>query len=132
MKEGARVLTLRQAAELLQISPNTLRRYLQTGVIPGRRVGRDWRISEVALHDWLAASEKPPDVLTVPQVAELLESSELAIYHKIRRKEIPAVVIGGRIYVPREQLVLWLENQAGYPMNTLRKVLGLHPREVEQ
>lgn len=49
----AKILTVRQAAELLQASEETVRDWLRRGRIPGRRVGRSWRISEDALLDWL-------------------------------------------------------------------------------
>ncbi len=49
----ARILTVRQAAEVLQASEETVRDWLRRGRIPGRRVGRSWRISEDALLDWL-------------------------------------------------------------------------------
>jgi excisionase family DNA binding protein len=49
----AKILTVRQAAELLQASEETVRDWLRRGRIPGRRVGRSWRISEEALLDWL-------------------------------------------------------------------------------
>jgi excisionase family DNA binding protein len=37
----------------LQASEETVRDWLRRGRIPGRRVGRSWRISEDALLDWL-------------------------------------------------------------------------------
>lgn len=52
----AKILTVRQAAELLQASEETVRDWLRRGRIPGRRVGRSWRISEEALLDWLGAN----------------------------------------------------------------------------
>jgi excisionase family DNA binding protein len=130
-RETGRVLTLREAAQLLGLSVETVRKYLQMGVLPGRRVGHEWRLSEVALHEWLAQFDSPPDVLSVAQVAELLECSENAVYHKIRRKEIPAIEIQGKLFIPREQLVLWVENQSGIAMNAMRRALGLPPREAQ-
>jgi excisionase family DNA binding protein len=51
------VLTVDQAAELLQLSSKTLKRLAQAGRIPGRRVGNQWRFSRHALMDWLAGKE---------------------------------------------------------------------------
>lgn len=48
------VLTLEQAAELLQVSQNTLRKLIQEGQIPARKVGREWRFSRQVLLDWVA------------------------------------------------------------------------------
>ena len=51
------VLTVDQAAELLQLSSKTLKRLAQAKRIPGRRVGNQWRFSRQALMDWLAGKE---------------------------------------------------------------------------
>ena len=51
------VLTVEQAAELLQLSGKTLKRLAQAGRIPGRRVGNQWRFSRQALMDWLAGKD---------------------------------------------------------------------------
>jgi excisionase family DNA binding protein len=36
-------LSLDQAAVFLAIHPNTLRRHVHAGLIPGGKLGRDWR-----------------------------------------------------------------------------------------
>ncbi len=41
-----RILTLEQAAEVMQLKPETIRRYLKSGKLPGRKVGKQWRIAE--------------------------------------------------------------------------------------
>lgn len=51
------VLTVDQAAELLQLSGKTLKRLAQAGRVPGRRVGNQWRFSRQALMDWLAGTD---------------------------------------------------------------------------
>lgn len=51
------VLTVEQAAELLQLSSKTLKRLSQAGRVPGRRVGNQWRFSRQALMDWLAGKD---------------------------------------------------------------------------
>lgn len=51
------VLTVEQAAELLQLSSKTLKRLAQAGRVPGRRVGNQWRFSRQALMDWLAGKD---------------------------------------------------------------------------
>jgi excisionase family DNA binding protein len=42
----ARVFTVDEAAEYLRVSPYTIRKWLRTGKIPSRRVGRIYRILE--------------------------------------------------------------------------------------
>jgi excisionase family DNA binding protein len=51
------VLTVEQAAELLQLSTKTLKRLAQAKRVPSRRVGNQWRFSRRALMDWLAGKD---------------------------------------------------------------------------
>jgi excisionase family DNA binding protein len=51
------VLTVEQAAELLQLSAKTLKRLAQAERVPSRRVGNQWRFSRQALMDWLAGND---------------------------------------------------------------------------
>jgi excisionase family DNA binding protein len=48
------VLAVEQAAGLLHLSVKTLKRLAQTGDIPSRRVGYQWRFNCQTLVDWLA------------------------------------------------------------------------------
>jgi len=50
----ARILNTEQAAEKLQVKPLTVRKYLRKGLIPGRRLGREWRIVETDLEMFLS------------------------------------------------------------------------------
>jgi excisionase family DNA binding protein len=49
----ARILNTKQAAEKLQVKPLTIRKYLRKGLIPGKRLGREWRIVETDLELFL-------------------------------------------------------------------------------
>lgn len=51
------VLTVEQAAALLQLSPKTVKRLAQRGGVPGRRVGNQWRFPRGALMDWVAGGD---------------------------------------------------------------------------
>jgi len=53
----ARILTTAQAADLLQVDADTVRKWLRRGRIPGRRIARDWRIPEDALLEWIQNAE---------------------------------------------------------------------------
>ncbi|MHB9036308.1 MAG: helix-turn-helix domain-containing protein [Armatimonadota bacterium] len=55
----ARILTTEQAAEKLQVKPLTVRKYLRKGIIPGRRLGREWRIVETDLELFLRGNVQP-------------------------------------------------------------------------
>jgi excisionase family DNA binding protein len=46
---GEKLLTLREAAEVLRLSPRTVREYVQRGEIEGRIIGGRWRFRRAAL-----------------------------------------------------------------------------------
>lgn len=47
--------TLEEIAEALRIHPETAAKLLRTGELPGRKIGREWRISPKAVEEWLAS-----------------------------------------------------------------------------
>jgi excisionase family DNA binding protein len=51
--EEAKVLTVAEAALLLKVQPDHVYRLLNTGRMPGRRVGGVWRIPRSQLLAWL-------------------------------------------------------------------------------
>jgi excisionase family DNA binding protein len=53
-RETPEVLTDEQAAELLQVESATVRTLTESGELPGRKLGEEWRFSRAALLDWLA------------------------------------------------------------------------------
>lgn len=50
----ARILTVEQVAEKLQVKPLTVRDYLRKGKIPGCKLGRAWRVVESDLEQFLS------------------------------------------------------------------------------
>jgi excisionase family DNA binding protein len=52
--EGADVLTVEQAAELLQVEADAVRTLAESGDLPGRQIGSEWRFARSAVLDWLA------------------------------------------------------------------------------
>ena len=48
-------------------------------------------------------------MLTVPEVAEILRVSEYLVYELVRRSEIPHIRVGGRILISRYALAEWIE-----------------------
>lgn len=58
---GDELLTVEQAAERLQMHPDTVRRMLREAQLPGRKIGaRQWRISADALRDFIAGKPAVP------------------------------------------------------------------------
>ena len=47
--DNIRLLTLNEAAELLQVSTRTLQRMIHSGEMPALKVGGQWRVREAQL-----------------------------------------------------------------------------------
>lgn len=46
-------LTPQEVSEMLRVSVYTVRRWIKEGSLPAYKVGRGWRISEMAMDEWL-------------------------------------------------------------------------------
>jgi excisionase family DNA binding protein len=84
------VLTLDEAARHLRLPKNHVEELAVQGVIPGRRVKREWRFLRVALDEWLRG---PSDkALLLQQAGALAEDESLpqlrrSIYQRRGRPE---------------------------------------------
>jgi excisionase family DNA binding protein len=54
-----RILTTDEVAELMRVSYNTARKWIKLGRIPGRKIGRVWRVVESDLIAFVAGGVKP-------------------------------------------------------------------------
>lgn len=52
------VMTVAQAAELLQVDEMTVLQLAEAGDVPARKLGNVWRFSRRAVLDWLAAGQR--------------------------------------------------------------------------
>ena len=52
-----RLLTLSEAARLLQVSTRTLHRMIRSGALPALKVGGQWRVRETQLQQWVEQRE---------------------------------------------------------------------------
>jgi excisionase family DNA binding protein len=55
--ENIRLLTLSEAANLLQVSTRTLQRMIRKGELPAFKVGGQWRLRETQLRQWVESRE---------------------------------------------------------------------------
>lgn len=53
----SRILTVTQTAEKLQMTQDVVRAYLRDGALPGRKVGKAWRVVESDLERWISAGQ---------------------------------------------------------------------------
>jgi excisionase family DNA binding protein len=54
-----RILTTDETAEVLKVTPRKAREWLKAGKIPGRKIGKEWRVAEAALMEHLGRREVP-------------------------------------------------------------------------
>ena len=57
--ENIRLLTLSEAANLLQVSTRTLQRMIRNRELPAFKVGGQWRLRETQLRQWVENRESP-------------------------------------------------------------------------
>ena len=57
--ENILLLTLSEAATLLQVSTRTLQRMIRNGELPAFKVGGQWRLRETQLRQWVENREAP-------------------------------------------------------------------------
>lgn len=55
-------LTTTEAARFLDVTPNTLYRWLKDGTIPVRRIGGRWRFYREDLERWVLANSFGPSI----------------------------------------------------------------------
>jgi excisionase family DNA binding protein len=53
--EPREVMTLAELAQWLEVDEDTVRSLAESGELPGRRLGDEWRFARAAVLDWLAA-----------------------------------------------------------------------------
>jgi excisionase family DNA binding protein len=53
-----RYLTIDEVAQLLRIHPDTVRRLLREKRLPGKKIGREWRISQEALDNFVREEKR--------------------------------------------------------------------------
>jgi excisionase family DNA binding protein len=63
---GEHLLTLREAAEVLRLSPRTVREYVQRGEIEGRIIGGRWRFRRAALDAFFDKAPRGWDFVGAP------------------------------------------------------------------
>ncbi|MCL5113893.1 MAG: helix-turn-helix domain-containing protein, partial [Patescibacteria group bacterium] len=76
------ILTIKQAAKLLQVDPNTIYRWARAGKFPGSKIGKEWRILHSDVIKFIESHKVRHQFLSEAQEAELITAL-------IGRREIP-------------------------------------------
>lgn len=66
------ILTIRQAARLLQVDPNTIYRWARAGKFPASKIGKEWRILHSDVLEFVEKHKRKNQFLTDEQTAELI------------------------------------------------------------
>lgn len=80
------VLTVNDAAELLGISPYTVRKQARQGLIPGRKIGKEWRFSRESLVDWLGCELSRDDLAAVRRGIEDMGAGRVVSWEALREE----------------------------------------------
>ena len=67
MQNTANFFTTRQLQEMLQVDRTTIYRMVESGQIPGRKIGNQWRFPKTQIEAWLDATQLAPSVQEVAQ-----------------------------------------------------------------
>ena len=58
LHEAGEVLSVKEVSELLNLTEEICREYLRAGVIPGRKLRKEWRVLRSELLDWLKSGNQ--------------------------------------------------------------------------
>src|SRR5918998_221651 len=128
-----RTLSLSEVAGLMGVSERTIRRWITAGKLRAYKPGRDYRIPESALRQFVEESEISPNVIAPPSLFNNLEEE--------RRAEWDAAVRNARQFREHgrarleELLSLWRQSkEQGQPADArrgLRADMGLLLNEAQ-
>ena len=65
--------TVDEVAERLNLHVKTVRRYIQQGKLPAKRIGKEYRITRLALDEFAGATPQEPQ--HVPRIRQVIASS---------------------------------------------------------
>jgi putative molybdopterin biosynthesis protein len=65
--ENIKFYTVQETAELLRVTPQTIRSYIKQGKLKGKRIGRPILISEANIQEFLTTPENPTSINTTLQ-----------------------------------------------------------------
>ncbi len=66
------ILTIKQAAKLLQVDPNTIYRWARAGSFPASKIGKEWRVLRSDVMKFVESKKKRNQFLSEQQEAELV------------------------------------------------------------
>ena len=64
-------------------------------------------------HNKFKSYDDLPLMLSVPDLTEVLGISRASAYELVKSKGFPALHIGNRIVIPKEELIVWIRRTIG-------------------
>jgi len=132
----SRALTVEQAAEYLQLSPYTIRQWLRTGKLPGRKIGRVYRILDSDL-EALVGADRSQTADAVREKAAALDYPVAEAKPKARRKRRKPVGFGSLAHVAGLSSETYLkveqderERENRYGRKDIREILECKREEI--
>lgn len=98
MDREHRWMTTEEIAVQMGVSPSTVRRWLQTNRLQGRRIGKRWLV--------------PPQdrvLLTPQEAAELLRVAPGTVRRWLAEGKVPGRQVGRRWQIPRDEMIALVE-----------------------
>jgi excisionase family DNA binding protein len=99
--------TIAETADLLRVSPDTIRRSISVGLIPVKRIRANVRISRAWLDSYVA--ESAPILLTRRQVSVKLGISARSVTTLQRKGLLPTVMVGALRRIPAVAVAEYLK-----------------------
>ncbi|GAB4323989.1 MAG: hypothetical protein Kow0074_16570 [Candidatus Zixiibacteriota bacterium] len=114
-------LTSAEVAEVLKLNQQVVVRKLQTGEIPGYKIGKDWRVAEDQLVTWLEARSNQ-------NRPSFRQKVERAFFVDGKLTEIPAQ--RKKRVIILERLLREFETGRVYPESEVNQILGRFHSDV--
>lgn len=115
---GERMLTIKQAADYLNISRKTCGNYIYSGKLAGRKIGNVWRIAESELRRF-CPQNKGDRLLTVKQAADIMQICIKTCRKYMSDGTLPGFKIGDDWHVYESELYQFIANE--HPMQSTHK-----------
>lgn len=112
--DAQRLLTMFEVAHWLQVSDQTVRRWIRENGFPAYQPLRDFRFLRPDVEAWIQQQSNVSRqrdlgcLLTIPQVMEQCGISRATLYRRLRARRVPIYRLGPRFVRIAEEDVTWL------------------------
>jgi PTS system nitrogen regulatory IIA component len=127
-EEGRDILNIRQLSEYLMVSEKTIYRMVERGLLPGVRVGAQWRFRKRDVDAWLDEQVRKVGAEGEKALLDELVPSEIDIHPLLKPEnvflDVPAL--------PRDEMLAWIVAHATLEPGVDRRALTESIRSREE